>query len=115
MNTRAHTPGPWVDSPGSGDAIISTNHDAIQAEIDRGGPFTKEALEDYGGYVIAESVAPNNKALIKAAPEMLTACKSMRAAINAYRDTDISTMAFFGLLCEGETLVNAAIAKVEGE
>ncbi|HUT02789.1 MAG TPA: hypothetical protein VM163_02730 [bacterium] len=67
--------------------------------IERGAPIRREA----------------DARLMAAAPEMLVACEAMLAAINAYRDTDISTMRFFSLLCEGETSVNAALAKAKGE
>ena len=58
-----HTPGPWIDSPNAGDAIISQHPDAM-------GDAGLE-IDYYGGFVICESVSQRNKPLIKAAPELL--------------------------------------------
>lgn len=58
-----HFPGPWVDSPKVSDAIIAPN----------GEPNYPWAVEDYGGALVAESVEPCNKPLIKVAPDLLKA------------------------------------------
>ena len=58
-----HTPGPWEDSPNASDAIISKNPDAM---ADAG-----MEVKYYGGAVVAESITPRNKPLLKAAPDLL--------------------------------------------
>jgi len=63
-----HTPRPWIDSPNEPGAIISTDPDAM---ADAG-----MEVKYYGGAVIAESIAPRNKPLLKAAPDLLAACKA---------------------------------------
>jgi len=71
-----HTPGPWIDSPNTSDAIISKHPDAIEQ--------AGQALRYYGGYVICESVTPRDKPLIKAAPEMWDLCVRFIAEIEQY-------------------------------
>ena len=39
-----------------------------------------DAIEYYGGYLVAESVAPSNQALIAAAPSMLGALKYLEGS-----------------------------------
>lgn len=80
----AHTPGPWTDGKTS-DAIISQSSDGLP-------PYPHglwqvhemEILGYYGGHVIAESVAPCNKPLIKAAPDLLDACKGLLDFIRSF-------------------------------
>ena len=57
-----HTPGPWVDGNPS---------DAIVTKTKPKGYDNTTLIEEYGGYLIAETVAPCNKPLIKRAPSML--------------------------------------------
>ena len=57
-----HTPGPWVDSPHAGDAIISKHPDAMA--------HAGDCIGDYGGYVVCEGTTKRDKPLIKAAPRM---------------------------------------------
>lgn len=62
-----HTPAPWVDGNVS-DAIVAKiplQDGATASEVD--------AYHYYGGDCICESVRPRNKAIIKAAPDMLAA------------------------------------------
>lgn len=66
-----HTPGPWEDG--------NTSDSIIVKSIPEGhllGPSNASDRNIYGGYVIAESVAPQNKPIIKAAPAMLEALES---------------------------------------
>jgi len=59
-----NTPGPWIDGNTS-DSIIAP-----------GSSYSPDTDNDYyGGCLIAETVAPQNKPLIKAAPELLGACE----------------------------------------
>jgi len=62
-----------MDSPASEDAIIS--RDQLAMADDPAG------VKYYGGAVIAESIAPRNKPIIKAAPALLEACKLWLEAI----------------------------------
>lgn len=68
----SHTPGPWhVGTHG----IIST------APIVDGVNGTAD-VDYYGGYLIAETVAPSNAKLIAAAPDLLLACTGLICAID---------------------------------
>lgn len=58
-----HIPGPWIDGK-TADSIIAP-----------AGRCVADIEEWYGGYVVAESIDPENKPLIKAAPDLLEACK----------------------------------------
>jgi len=61
-----HTPGPWKQGK-SGGEIVSDSSQGIEYE----GPWAEELLQDYGGYVVAETVALCNQAIIIAAPDLL--------------------------------------------
>ena len=63
-----HTPGPWIDSPHAGDAIISKHPDAMA--------HAGDCIGDYGGYVVCEGTTKRDKPLIKAAPELLAVCEN---------------------------------------
>lgn len=67
-----HTPGPWVDGNVS-DAIV------VKEPFQEGGlgPSDEMAKKYYGGLVICESVAPQNKAIIKAAPDLYESLAEM--------------------------------------
>lgn len=60
-----HTRGPWIDSERT-DAIIAPNASDEEKSF-----MWPDSLQYYGGYVICESMADNNRSLIKAAPELL--------------------------------------------
>ena len=47
------------------------------------GLIGSDAVEYYGGHLIAESIAPNNIGLIAAAPDLLKALKALRATLHA--------------------------------
>ncbi len=98
-----HTPGPWKQSPKASDAIISG---ALPEEPAIWGPPEEASHEYYGGRLIAESVAPQDRPLIIAAPDLLDACEA------ALRWMGVCT-----LDDEQETrdLLKAAIAKTRGE
>jgi len=68
---RVHTPGPWRAGK-VGDAVVA------DVSVD-GGPLGSDAFEHYGGNLIAESVAPCNRPLIVAAPELLQVLKAIVA------------------------------------
>lgn len=56
-----YTPPPWHAGTGSW----------VYSEVDGGGLRGYDAVDYYGGYLIAESVADHNKGLVAAAPELL--------------------------------------------
>lgn len=67
----SHTPGPWR---------IGKNYGGIVADHPiEGGVMGTEDVDAYGGYLIAETVAPCNKPIIAAAPQMLALLKKYAA------------------------------------
>ena len=64
---QLHTPGPWRVGSNSG-AVISDR------SIEHG-PNGCDCVDYYGGHLIAESIAPCNRNLIAAAPELLDALR----------------------------------------
>jgi hypothetical protein len=68
-----------------------------------------DAVEAYGGYLIAESVAPSMIPLISAAPEMLAALEMMRDADEDCKRDGLPTIP----PCPRST-IDAAIAKARG-
>lgn len=67
----SHTPGPWREG--------KDNYGGIVADYPiEGGCLGTDDVEHYGGYLVAESVAPCNKPLIAAATELL---KALRLAL----------------------------------
>jgi len=93
-----YTPGPWSVGTKQGDTIIA---DKKHARHDR--ETGHDAIDYYGGVCVAESVLPENRELIAAAPEMLEALK----AVNSSAEWDY---------LEGnvQEAVAAAITKAEG-
>ena len=69
-----HTPGPWRRGKIGGCVVA----DHPVPEI--GG---SDAVDYYGGHLIAESIAPQNVPLIAAAPELLDALESAVGAMEA--------------------------------
>lgn len=71
METK-HTAGPWRAGSGTGgNGSVVSDQLAVGA---LGGP---DAVDYYGGNLIAESVAPENIPLIAAAPELLAALRDL--------------------------------------
>jgi hypothetical protein len=68
-----------------------------------------EDAEYYGGYLIAESVAPSMVSLIAAAPELLAALEMVRDADNDCRLDGLKTIP-----PSARAKIDAAIAKAEG-
>jgi hypothetical protein len=64
----AHTPGPWRKGK---------CHQSVVAEIPVPGIRGSDAVEVYGGHLIAESVATQNIPLIAAAPDLLEALQRL--------------------------------------
>lgn len=63
-----HTPGPWRAGSGTGG-----KGSVVSDQLAVGALNGSDAIEYYGGNLIAESVAPENIQLIAAAPELLAA------------------------------------------
>lgn len=64
-----HTPGPWRSGKWGASIIAST---PIQ-----GGINGSDAVESYGGHLIAESISECNMTLIIAAPDLLAALQNL--------------------------------------
>lgn len=74
QNTKTPTPicrGPWKDCPTQPDAIIAPEADGSRVLY---GGETEDAT--YGGAFVCESVRPECRNLIKAAPDLLAVCKA---------------------------------------
>lgn len=66
-----HTPGPWRER---GHAIVADSKHGTHSEL--------EDYIFYGGFMVCESVKPENRSLIAAAPTMLEALRELVAAIS---------------------------------
>ncbi len=96
------TPGPWRVSDKAGDAVIS-----MPASV-RPSAFNSDYhMKYYGGFLIAESISPENRALIASAPELLAALKNLH---NTVRTLDCDRSGW-NEMDDAE----AAIAKAEGK
>jgi len=107
METK-HTKGPWRAGSGTGGkGSVVSDHLAVGA---LGG---SDAVDYYGGYMIAESVAQENIPLIAAAPELLAAMPTvphpggkLLKVVAHYEDGSTQTI-------DGE-VIEAVIAKATG-
>lgn len=72
-NESKHFPGPWIDSPEASDAIVAPNAQ----------PRYQHEIKDYGGVLVAESIAPCNKPVIRRAPSMLALLEKALPIIDA--------------------------------
>lgn len=105
-----HTPGPWKVGEGS---FVTASHPIPEV----GG---SDAVDYYGGHLVAESIARQNLAIIAAAPDLLEALKSY---LSNYSDSDlvILSAATSGLgeigpdTAKREIIARAAIAKATGK
>jgi hypothetical protein len=68
-----------------------------------------DAVDYYGGYLIAESIAPSMVSLVSAAPELLAALEMVRDADDDCRRDGLQVIP----LC-ARAKIDAAIAKAEG-
>ena len=71
----AHTKGPW--RVGNGGCVV--------ADHPVPGMNGRIAVEYYGGHLIAESIAPQNRPIIAAAPTMLILLKDLDAALGGWQ------------------------------
>lgn len=98
----APTPGPWHGCAVQPDAIIADSPLGIW-RLEACDPHRLDEERDhFGGYLVAESVAPPNRPLIIAAPDMLEACREALPWLEQRGNTGIVAR------------VRAAIAKAEG-
>lgn len=68
-----HTPGPWRAGTGRGGKVGSV----VSNQLAVGALGGSDAVDYYGGNLIAESIAPENVQLIAAAPELLEALRGL--------------------------------------
>lgn len=76
-----HTPGPWRSATPQGGSLP---YGAIVADTLPAGRHYSPGAEAsevaaYGGYLVAESVQPQDRPIIVAAPDLLAACESVLA------------------------------------
>ena len=99
---KTHTKGPWRVN----ERLLTIVSDEPCTDV-----LGAENVEHYGGYLIAESIAPRNLSIIAAAPEMYEAIAAIATAMNlGYIPNEI--------LSEGSPILEglrAAIAKAEGK
>lgn len=94
-----HTPGPWrIGLTGDIVADAPSGHD------------DPSNVDWYGGHLIAESVPPHNRPIIKAAPDMLTALRQLIADARPCNWDDEEDLEQW----RAWVAAHAAIAKAEG-
>ena len=81
MGRAEFTPGPYRAGK-FGCSVISDSNEGLTIP----GAYEKEAFEYYGGYMIAESVSPNNVSLIAASTELFDALNSLVSSVMAHPD-----------------------------
>lgn len=106
MSESKFTPGPWCIGKLQIDTIIA---DAKYAQSNRN--TGHDAVDYYGGLCIAESVLPENRALIAAAPDMYEAGKEMSDAVALLPCNDGRILGLLPILYR----LRAALAKAEGK
>lgn len=95
------TPGPWR---------VPLRRGAVVADHPVPGINGSDDVSYYGGHLIAESIAPHNRDLIAAAPDLAEACRML---VESY-DADMGTYAL-GKLYEARQAARAALSKARGE
>lgn len=100
MTPSPHTPGPWR---------VGRNTSEVVADVPNPGHHSghNDHVEHYGGYLIAESILPNNVKLVAAAPDLLDALRFCRSVLVGQGLYDLSER----LALER---ADAAIAKATG-
>ncbi|WP_440966105.1 hypothetical protein ACL58G_07745 [Massilia sp. GER05] len=99
-----HTPGPWRAGSGTGG-----KGSVVSDQLAVGALGGSDAVEYYGGNLIAESIAPENIPLIAAAPELLDVVIMMRDA-----DDDCGLDGLPRIPCSARAAIDAAIARATG-
>lgn len=88
LKTNGHTPGPWHPSANAADAVVC---DEAKREY-----YNDDAVEYYGGHLVAESIATDgNRELIAAAPELLAEVVRLRKILHAMIDDPDSFVRFY--------------------
>ena len=103
METK-HTPGPWRAGSGTGG-----KGSVVSDQLAVGALNGSDAVEYYGGNLIAESVAQENIPLIAAAPELLEVVIMMRDA-----DDDCASDNLPRIPAAARAAIDAVIAKATG-
>lgn len=70
--TNKHTPGPWR---------IGKHYGAVVADHPVPEMSGSDHVQAYGGHMVGESIAPRNRPLIAAAPEMFDLLKEFQAFV----------------------------------
>ena len=73
----AHTPGPWRIGASCGAVVADHPIPEIRGS---------EAVEHYGGHLVAESIAPQNRPLIASAPDLLAALQESNVLLEEFLD-----------------------------
>lgn len=106
-----HSKGPWRPSPDGVPYGSIVCDDPSGRNFDE--RYTAETeIKAYGGYMVAESVAPRNRPLITAAPDLLEALQELMKSLEEWREEE-----FVILDDEDDLLVRAyaAIAMATGQ
>lgn len=91
---RKHTSGPWHISSHSceyGSVVADTPCREPKSERDVARDL--DEVNSYGGYLIAESIAPQNRPLIAAAPALYDACQDAHRLLTVARELSDRRMA----------------------
>lgn len=102
-----NTPGPWKAGKPC-DSVIADKFPDGEYSLDMRERMERE-IEYYDGYLIAESIAPNNRSLIIAAPDLLAAIEELVIAADPH--TNMSDV----VLLDALSRARATIAKARGE
>lgn len=96
--SKQHTPGPWR---------VNNVEGYVYADAGDDEESRKHVEVGYLGRCVAESIAPGDRALIAAAPELLAACEAMNASLDGH---PLKPFALTALM-----QMRAAVAKVRGQ
>jgi len=99
-----HTPGPWR---------IGRNYGAVVADHPVPEMSGSDHVEAYGGHMVGESIAPRNRQLIAAAPELAVALRRLLSEYIFTRTMD-GTSAEDCETMECVSVARAALAKATG-
>lgn len=87
-----HTKGPWRIGTGK-TALGSVVSDIPCQRLEYSDDERASELEYYGGFLVAESITPENRALIAAAPALYDACKDAHRLLTVARELSDRRMA----------------------
>jgi DNA-binding transcriptional ArsR family regulator len=98
VSTAEPSPGPWR---------VNDTEGYVYADAGDDDASRKHVEVGYLGRCVAESIAPGDRALIAAAPELLAACEAMNASLDGH---PLKPFALTALM-----QMRAAVAKVRGQ